>query len=43
MIIDNAPFLYFLEGSKTAETRIFVVEAAISYAGRLGAVIDIRH
>jgi hypothetical protein len=43
MIIDNAPFLDFLQGSKAAETGVLVIEAAIPYAGRLGAVVDISH
>jgi hypothetical protein len=43
MIIDNGPFLYFLYGSKAAETDIMVVQAAISYARGSSGVVDITH
>jgi hypothetical protein len=43
MIIDNTPFLDFLQGSKAAEADEIVAEAAISYAGGLSRVIDITH
>jgi hypothetical protein len=43
MIVDNRPFLDFLQGSKTAEAGIIVVQAAISDARGLSGAVDITH
>jgi hypothetical protein len=33
LVIDDSPLLDLLDGSKTPEARIIIVEATISYAG----------
>ena len=43
MIIDNPPFLDFLERSKAAEAGQPIIQAAIPYAGGLGGGVDITH
>jgi hypothetical protein len=43
MRIGNCPFLDLLQGSKAAEAGKVIVQAAISYAGRLTGAVDITH
>jgi hypothetical protein len=43
MMVDDRPLLDLLERPKTAQTDIVIVQAAISYARGLGAVVDITH
>ena len=43
MIIDNAPFLDLLQGSKAAEAGKGIVQAAISDARGLSGAVDITH
>jgi hypothetical protein len=43
MMIDNGPFLDLLERSKAADADIVIVQAAISLARGLSAVVGITH
>jgi hypothetical protein len=43
MIVDDAPFLDLLQGSKAADAGKVVVQAAIPYAGRLSGGVGITH
>jgi hypothetical protein len=43
MLIDNRPFLDFLQGSKAAQTGKVIVEAAIADAGGLNDALGIAH
>jgi len=43
MIIDDPPFLDFLERSKAAKAGELVIQAAIPYARGLGGGVDITH
>jgi hypothetical protein len=43
MLIDNAPFLDLLQGSKTAKAGEIVVQAAIAYARGLSRLVAITH
>jgi len=44
MRVDDSPLLDLLDGSKAPETDIEVVQAAVSYAGRLGGgAVDLAH
>jgi hypothetical protein len=43
MIVDNPPFLDFLERSKAAQAGEAIVQAAIPYARGLGGGVDITH
>jgi hypothetical protein len=43
MIIDDPPFLDFLERSKAAKAGEVVIQAAIPYARGLGGGVDITH
>jgi hypothetical protein len=43
MIIDDLPLFDLLHGSKAAEARKVIAQAAISYAWGLSGVVDISH
>jgi hypothetical protein len=43
MMVDNRPLFDLLDRAKAAQTDIIIVQAAISYARGLGAVVDITH
>jgi hypothetical protein len=43
IVVDDAPLLDLLDGSKTAETGKVIVQAAISNAGRLHGAGDVTH
>jgi hypothetical protein len=43
MIIDDLPLFDLLQGSKAAEARKVIAQAAISYARGLSGAVDISH
>jgi hypothetical protein len=43
LIIDEAPLLDLLQGTKTAETGVVIVEAAVSYARGLSEPVHVTH
>jgi hypothetical protein len=43
MIIDQRPFLYFLQRAEAAETGVVIVQATVSNTGRLSEAVHITH
>ena len=43
LTVDDAPFLYLVQGAKAAEAGEIVAETAISYAGRLDGPVIVIH
>jgi hypothetical protein len=43
MLVDDSPLLDLLDGPKTPDADIEVVQAAVSYAGGLGGALDLAH
>jgi hypothetical protein len=43
MIIDDAPFLDLIQGSKAADADEVVIQAAIAYARRFSGAVGIDH
>jgi hypothetical protein len=43
MIVDQRPFLNFLQRTEAAETGVVIVQAAVSYTGRLSEAVRIMH
>ena len=43
MIVDQRPFLYFLQRTEAAETGVVIVQATVAYTGRLSEAIRVTH